>query len=428
MTTYKVPLLNLKAVVQETGVHEDTLRTWERRYDLPQPERTDSGQRLYSRRDVDIVKWLTARQREGLTIGRAVALWRQLESKDRDPLLTPFPAAAPSPAANTPTELRQSWLVACLAFDEQGAERILNRAFAHYPLETVCTELLQAGLAEIGQRWYEGQITVQQEHFASALALRRLEALLLAAPPPTRPARILVACPPGEEHTFPCMLTTFLLRRRGWEAIHLGANVPLAQLEQTTTVTRPRLVILSAQRLPTAATLAEMSRFLHHAGIAVAFAGGVFDRLPRLGEQIAGNFLGRELEMAPRAVERLIETAPAPLPCESGPARPALDNYRQQRAVIEADLWGKMGKRLPHDCLTHLNEEFGDHAEAALAFDDVGLLDAYVEWREGLQSESRIPPDWFADYLAAYYQATQAHLDGPAKSLVNWLAEKTSRG
>jgi DNA-binding transcriptional MerR regulator len=81
------PLFNLKAVVQETGVAAPTLRTWERRYGLPRPQRAPSGRRLYSRRDVETVRWLAARQAEGMTIGQAVALWRSLEEAGRDPLL-----------------------------------------------------------------------------------------------------------------------------------------------------------------------------------------------------------------------------------------------------------------------------------------------------------------------------------------------------
>ncbi|MDV7400978.1 MerR family transcriptional regulator, partial [Arthrospira platensis SPKY1] len=74
-TSSKLPSFNLKVVIQETGIKPHTLRAWERRYGLPQPERTPGGHRLYSQRDIDIVKWLIHRQEEGLTISRAVELW-----------------------------------------------------------------------------------------------------------------------------------------------------------------------------------------------------------------------------------------------------------------------------------------------------------------------------------------------------------------
>ena len=71
MATY-----NLKAVVQQTGVKPDTLRAWERRYGLPQPERTAGGHRIYSEEDIEILLWLLSKQAEGLSISRAVKLWK----------------------------------------------------------------------------------------------------------------------------------------------------------------------------------------------------------------------------------------------------------------------------------------------------------------------------------------------------------------
>ena len=161
----------------------------------------------------------------------------------------------PHPAGETVAQLRQQWIDACLAYDEQRAEQLLNQAFALYSPETVAIELLQRAVAEIGEGWYKGDVTVQQEHFCSSLAVRRLEALVMAAPPPIRPGRILAACPPEEHHVIGLLLLTFLLRRRGWEVVYLGANVPIEQLETTVAVIQPQLVIMAAQLLHTAATL-----------------------------------------------------------------------------------------------------------------------------------------------------------------------------
>ena len=181
------PTFNLKAVVQETDLKPDTLRAWERRYGLPQPERTSGGHRLYSQRDIDTLKWLLARQDEGLSISRAVALWRELEESSVDPLLEfassngeKLPPAMSLEVGDTLVQLRDSWIEYCLDYEEQKAEYVLAQAFALYSPETVCIELLQKGLARIGAEWYSGRATAQQEHFASALAMRRLESLLAA--------------------------------------------------------------------------------------------------------------------------------------------------------------------------------------------------------------------------------------------------------
>ena len=192
-TPSKAPVYNLKVVLQDTGINAATLRAWERRYGLPEPERTTGGHRLYSQYDIETIKWLQARQVEGMRINQAVDLWRSMQDSGQEPLLALPIEEIKTPivrgefiSGDTLDGMKEDWIAACLAFDEPSAENILAQAFARYPLETVCLEVLRKGLSEIGNLWYAGESTVQQEHFASSLAIRRLDALLAAAPAPTR--------------------------------------------------------------------------------------------------------------------------------------------------------------------------------------------------------------------------------------------------
>ena len=209
------PAFNLKAVLHETGLAADTLRAWERRYGLPVPQRTAGGHRLYSQYDIETIKWLIARQAEGLSISRAVDLWNEMTASGSDPLAGLAPSSlamltisSPTvPADTTLDAIRAEWITACLNFSETQAEQALNRAFSMFPVEAVCIEVLQKGMSEMGSRWYQNQASVQQEHFASGLAMRRLDALLSASPTPTRNLTVLIGCPPNEWHTFtPCCL------------------------------------------------------------------------------------------------------------------------------------------------------------------------------------------------------------------------------
>src|SRR5512142_1560167 len=68
------PTYNMKAVEQQTGISAATLRAWERRYALVEPKRTASGYRLYSDRDVALLRWVRQQMDEGLTISRVVAM------------------------------------------------------------------------------------------------------------------------------------------------------------------------------------------------------------------------------------------------------------------------------------------------------------------------------------------------------------------
>ncbi len=55
------PHYTIGAVVKRTGVPADTIRAWERRYSVPQPARTPSGQRVYSEHDIAIILQLRDR-------------------------------------------------------------------------------------------------------------------------------------------------------------------------------------------------------------------------------------------------------------------------------------------------------------------------------------------------------------------------------
>ena len=68
------PIYNVKAIALQSGVKASTLRAWERRYGVPKPDRTGSGYRLYSSRDIATIRWLKAQIESGMSISQAVSL------------------------------------------------------------------------------------------------------------------------------------------------------------------------------------------------------------------------------------------------------------------------------------------------------------------------------------------------------------------
>ncbi len=428
------PTFNLKAVVNETGLKPDTLRAWERRYGLPNPERTGGGHRLYSQYDIDTLKWLIARQDEGMSISRAVKLWNQLKDGGEDPLnvkqyaLTEAsPTVANVVSGDNLAALRQSWIDACLQFDERAADTVLAEAFSLFPTETVCFELLQRGLADIGMGWYEGRITVQQEHFASALAIRRLETMVAATPPPSRNGRILAVCPPEERHTFALLLITLLLRRNGWDVVYLGANVPTTRLESTLSTANPHLVMLSAQTLYTASTMLPMAKLLQRERVLFAYGGSVFTHIPILRQKMPGYYLGERIERVPHMVEQLL-TSPPPMPMYDQATvdyQIALKHFQERRALLEAEVWAVLQGTSQQMYLNNANKELAQNIIAAITFGDMSLLSANLEWIEGLlvNYHFRMPRKALETYLKAYYQAAVKVLDYRGDLIISWLSK-----
>jgi DNA-binding transcriptional MerR regulator len=423
------PVFNLSVVLNETGLKPDVLRVWERRYSLPKPLRSSGGHRLYSRQDIEIVKWLQARQAEGMSIKRATDLWKELVTAGQDPIkdykrggtFTPDQQLVEGMQMDV---LRSKWLEACLAFNRHLSDDILNEAFAIYPIERICVEIFQQGLSEIGERWYHGTVTVQQEHFVTAQVLRRVEALINATPDPTRDHAIMIGCPPGEQHTYPSLFISLMLRRKGYKVIDLGADIPLDQLQQTIAAIQPDLVLMVAQQLTTAASILTAAYLLQGWGVNFAYGGLIFNRIPSLRAQIPAHFLGEDLAGALTTIESLLASGQNLLviPGIADSQQAMATRYQESRPRIESAMFEDMQKHgISREQINNVIHYLGDRLSAALAFGDSALVQPDLEWLRGLFSTRKLPFDLLTHYLDHYSQALHKEMGETSEPIVQWM-------
>jgi MerR family transcriptional regulator, light-induced transcriptional regulator len=432
------PAFNLKVVLKETGLTADTLRAWERRYGLPVPQRSAGGHRLYSQRDIETIKWLMKRQTEGLSISRAVDMWNEQLASGADPLAglvsSTFAPASTIPAQyasdTTLESLRAKWIEACLNFSESSAEQILNQAFSIFPVEAVCTEVLQRGMSEIGNLWYENRASVQQEHFAAGLAMRRLDALLSASPAPTRNLTLIVGCPPDEWHAFTPLLLSLFLRRRGLNVIYLGANVPAEQFSKTVKRIKADLVVLVAQQLITAATLQQTALMLSSQNIPVAFGGRIFNLHPNLPDSISGYFLGPELDTALGEIETLltVKTKHSQPRVASQIYVAAHQAYASKRPQIEVTLRQTLEPLSisPEEIRTSLYF-LGENITAALQLGDMSHVSTEIDWLKGLLQSHGSPKGQLVRFMQTYSEAVAKTINGQGQPIYEWFTNEIEK-
>ena len=310
-------------------------------------------------------------------------------------------------------------------FNEARAEQTLNQAFSMFPVEAVCIEVLQKGMSEIGSRWYKNRASVQQEHFASGLAMRRLDALLSASPSPTRNQTVIVGCPAGEWHTFTPLLLSLLLRRRGLNVIYLGANVPVAQFASTVQDLKADLVVLVAQQLMTAATLQHTALVLFSQKIRVAFGGRIFNVHPDLHHSIAGYFLGPQLPLAIEQVElildhRIKEPAPKPVSPEYLTAHQAFSSRRGQIELTFKQMLEPLSIS-PDNIKTGL-DLLGDNILAALQLGDMSHVSTEVAWLQTLLQAHATDPQQLIHFMETYSAAVNKNINGQGRPIFQWLA------
>lgn len=113
--------------------------------------------------------------------------------------------------------------------DEAGAWTVIESAMASgLEPKAVYLDVLSPALAEIGAGWARGELTISQEHRATAVTNRLIGRL---GPRFTRPGRtrgsIVVGAVAGDQHAVPIAMAADLLRGRGFSVIDLGADTPV---------------------------------------------------------------------------------------------------------------------------------------------------------------------------------------------------------
>jgi len=106
--------------------------------------------------------------------------------------------------------------------------------------------VIQASLYNIGEKWQVGQVTVAQEHMATAIVqLVMTMGLLRSPPPPMIGRRVLLACVAGNDHAIGLRMVCDAFQLAGWDVQYLGANVPTPALVLQVGEWKPDLVALS---------------------------------------------------------------------------------------------------------------------------------------------------------------------------------------
>jgi DNA-binding transcriptional MerR regulator len=246
--------LRIGELGRRTGVRPELLRAWERRYGLLQPERSEGGFRLYSAVDEQRVRAMQRHLASGVAAAQAARLAladdERIDDERNEPALAELCA-----------ELRSS----LDRMDESAAHRALDGLLAAFTIETVLSDGVLPYLAELGERWATGEVSVAQEHFASSLIRGRLLALARGWDAGSGP-RAVLACAPGEQHDLGLISFGLILHRRGWRIAFLGPDTPLESVVEAAQSLDADLAVISA-------TVAD--RFDRAAGLLASLANTV---------------------------------------------------------------------------------------------------------------------------------------------------------
>jgi DNA-binding transcriptional MerR regulator/methylmalonyl-CoA mutase cobalamin-binding subunit len=234
----------IRAVSKLTGLSIDTLRAWERRYQVVAPQRDERG-RLYSEADLQRLHLLKAAVEGGHAIGRLADLSdQQLKALMAHPVATTSAASLAGDRARPPQVDLEAVLSAIERFNYTAAEHELSRlAMLLSPRELVHRAALPL-MQQVGEAWHEGQLSIAQEHLVSALLRNLLGALVRFSTRTDTPSKLLFSTPSGEQHEFGILLAAMLAASGGLGSIYLGVNLPAEEIVSAAKQSAVQAVVL----------------------------------------------------------------------------------------------------------------------------------------------------------------------------------------
>lgn len=228
-----------------TGIPQDLLRAWEKRYNAVVPGRGPTGRRLYSDEDINKLRLLKKAVTAGRRISDVAALsTEELKELTHEDQAETAHSTAPTPASSPEGHL-QTALDAIESLDPQGLERALNVAAVSLSAPQLRQRMIMPLLQAIGERWREGKFRVVHEHLASAIVRSFLAGQTRPFQKHPSAPRVIVTTPAGQRHEFGALAVAGAAEDLGWNAIYLGPDMPAEEIAAAARHFEPRAVALS---------------------------------------------------------------------------------------------------------------------------------------------------------------------------------------
>lgn len=228
------PCYSISAVSEMTGVTPSTLRAWERRYGLLQPQRSEGGQRLYTGQDVRRINRILACLEEGVVLSQVMGA------------LGETPSRLPETRQKEWHRLREITIEAVAAFDETELDAVYGEALATHPFSEVTEMLTVPVLEHLGECWEADDGLVSEEHFFQNYVRNALGARLFHRQRSAHGRVLVAACVPGEQHDLGLLLFCLAAEAEGFRTINLGANTPLEELSRVAETAGASAIVLAA--------------------------------------------------------------------------------------------------------------------------------------------------------------------------------------
>jgi len=148
------------------------------------------------------------------------------------------------PSAKTFSELLLS------GNEAEATAQLIDAYLQNHALANLFDTTITNAMHRVGDLWFNGAITIADEHLATRVMLSALQKVRSIVVPEQSTGLKAVCCGiEGDLHELPIHLAEMIFESEGWDISNLGPNTPLFTLRDMVARKKPDLVCISARSI-----------------------------------------------------------------------------------------------------------------------------------------------------------------------------------
>ena len=224
---------SIKNLEHLSGIKAHTIRIWEKRYNLFEPERTDTNIRLYNLENLQKLLNVTLLYNNGYKISKIALLGPQEINENVHKL--------------TINKNADDWSIglfklAMINFDQRLFTKTFNDLLEQFSFSEVFKNVFVPLMNELGVLWQTNSISPSHEHFITSLVKQKIHTMcedLQQKSTSRTDRRFVLFLPDNEIHELGLLYLQYEVLSNGFQCVFLGQSVPIESLSNLVDIGEP---------------------------------------------------------------------------------------------------------------------------------------------------------------------------------------------
>ncbi len=224
---------SIKNLEHLSGIKAHTIRIWEKRYNLFEPERTDTNIRQYDLENLQKLLNVTLLYNNGFKISKIASFSQQDITQNIHNL--------------TINKNADDWSIglfklAMINFDQRLFTKTFNELLEQFSFTEIFKNVFVPLMNELGVLWQTNSISPSHEHFITSLVKQKIHAMceeLQTREIERTDRRFVLFLPDNEIHELGLLYLQYEVLNHGFQCVFLGQSVPIESLNNLVDIGEP---------------------------------------------------------------------------------------------------------------------------------------------------------------------------------------------